>query len=469
MATALRRTTPAIRSIRDISAMGASLSDEGRFEDDAPIDYPRGPDEHGLDGRRDFRRLAQLPQDVDQPSERADQVTLVPAEGLLHDRRPVIFSRGPAEDGGHEARRDTHGHGQVMVPLDFEHGVSHGFQLLELAPELGTLLQEEPRHRGIAGARLLDEAGAERGRLGERGVLEDAAVHHLRDEELIVVAEARDELPLGQELAILHGAESLEHGHHPAELLPVGVLEGVQHLALLAETPLEGLQALPGMIAPALAAPGTAMALDGGEGTFRALAPLPLDEVGDGESLELLGQAPRPPLPVARKMKRRRLPEDSLDIAFLHLDGGAMGQQHGDEHAVAPPVETADDPEGGAALASHQGQAPRLGLGHRAPVPAALSPRHPLLLDLGARHTIAAYPREITAGRREALPVLHGNLEARDLCLQSADLLQVLVLAERGLHRAPYRGHVLARGEQERHRAIAQLELAQHGLGRAIH
>src|SRR2546425_3859892 len=301
-ASAPRRIRPTTRSR---AVMSASLSDERGFEDDTAVHPPGGPDQPGLDRRRHFRGLAELPQDVDQSPQGPDQVAFVPAEGLLHDARPVVLARGPPEHRGHEVCGDADGHGQVMVPLDFEHGVGQGFQLLELALELGTLLQEESRHRGIAGARLLDEAGAERGCLGERGVLEDAPVHHLGDEKLVVVAEARDELPLGQELAVLHGAESLEHGHHPAELLPVGVLESVEHLALLPEPSLQCLDALPGMIAAALAAPRTTMALDGGERALRPLAPLALDELGDGERLELLAEAPGPPLPVARAGEAR--------------------------------------------------------------------------------------------------------------------------------------------------------------------
>src|SRR5207249_348842 len=135
-ASAPRRISPATRSP---AVMSASLSDEGGFEDDAAVDHPGRPGQHGLDRRRHFRGLA------------------------------------------------------------------------------------------------------------ERGVLEDAAVHHLGDEELVVVPQTRDELALGQELAVLHGAESLEHGHDPAELLPVGVLESVEHLALLPEPSLQCLDALPGM------------------------------------------------------------------------------------------------------------------------------------------------------------------------------------------------------------------------------
>ena len=129
------------------------------------------------------------------------------------------------------------GHWQVVMTLDLEHGVGHRLQLLELALELRALLQENARDRRIPRARLLDETRAEGRGLGERRVLEDTAVHHLRDQELVVVPEAGDELPLGQELVVLDGAEALEHGHHATELLPVGVAEGVEHLAPLPRRP----------------------------------------------------------------------------------------------------------------------------------------------------------------------------------------------------------------------------------------
>ena len=57
--------------------------------------------------------------------------------------------------------------------------------------ELGSLPEEEARHRAVPGARLLDETGAERGGLGQRGVGENAAVHHLRHQQLVVVPQGR--------------------------------------------------------------------------------------------------------------------------------------------------------------------------------------------------------------------------------------------------------------------------------------
>ena len=369
--------------------------------------------------------VRQLTEHVDQPPHGAHQVSLVAAERVLYDTRPVVVSRRPAENRGHEAGGDADGHWQVVMTLDLEHGMRHRLQVLELALELGALLQEDARDRRIPRARLLDETRAESRGLGERRVLEDTAVHHLRDKELVVVPEAGDELPLGQELVVLDGAEALEHGHHPTELLPVGVAEGVEHQALL-------LDSLPRMLALALTAPRAPVALDGRELGLRAAVPLALDEIRDGEPLELLGDALRAPLPVARQVERRRLPEDPLDVSFLHLDGDAVRQEHGHQRAMAAPVDAADEPEGGAALPPHQRQAPRLGGGGRARAAApGLSARHALLLDLGARHSITADAREIAAGCLEAPAVRHGHLEARDLGFEAADLLEVLILPER--------------------------------------
>jgi hypothetical protein len=59
------------------------------------------------------------------------------------------------------------------------------------------------------------------------------------------------------------------------------------------------------------------MALDGGQFPFRPLVALALDQLRNRQPLELLGEAPGATLPVARQVKRRRLPEDPLDVAFL--------------------------------------------------------------------------------------------------------------------------------------------------------
>src|SRR6266511_6494212 len=310
----------------------------------------RNPPEQRRQRLGHLGRLPELAQQVDEAAEGANQVALVAAERLLYDTRPVVVSRSPAEDRGHEAGRDADGHRQVVVALDLEHGVGHRLQVLELALELGALLEKDARHGRIPRARFLDETRAEGCGLGERRVLENSAVHHLRDKELVVVSEAGDELPFGQELVVLDGAEALEHGHDAAELLPVGVAECFEHLALLPEPAFERLEPLPRMVALALAAPAAAMALDGRELALGSPAPLTFNELRDRESLELLEEGLRAPLPVARQVQRRRLPEDLLDVPFLHLDGDAVRQEHGCQRAVAVPVDAADEAEGGAAL-----------------------------------------------------------------------------------------------------------------------
>ena len=105
----------------------------------------------------------------------------------------------------------------------------------------------------------------------------------------------------------------------------------------------------------------------------------------------------------------------------------------------------------------------------RARAAPALPPRHALLLDLGARGAVAADAREVAARRLESAAVGQRRLEARHLRLEAADLLEVLVLAERRLDRAPDGRHVLPRRQQERDGAVAQLELAQDRLRRAVH
>ena len=109
---------------------------------------------------------------------------------------------------------------------------------------------------------------------------EDAAVHHLGHQQLVVVPEPGDELPLGEELAVLHRPEALEHLDDPEKLLPVRVAEGVEHLPLLRELPIHPVEALPGLLAAALRAPRAAVALDRGERALRALALLALDQLG---------------------------------------------------------------------------------------------------------------------------------------------------------------------------------------------
>jgi hypothetical protein len=61
------------------------------------------------------------------------------------------------------------------------------------------------------------------------------AIDHLRHQELVVVPKRCDELPLGEELAVLHRAEVLQHLHHADELLPVRVAQRFQRLPLEGE------------------------------------------------------------------------------------------------------------------------------------------------------------------------------------------------------------------------------------------
>jgi hypothetical protein len=104
-----------------------------------------------------------------------------------------------------------------------------------------------------------------------------------------------------------------------------------------------------------------------------------------------------------------------------------------------------------------------------APAPPAPAARHPRHLDLGAGLAVAADAREVAAGRVKAAAVGHRHLEALHVGLERLDALHVLVLAEGGLDDAPDGGQVVAGREQERDRAVAQLELARDRLGRAVH
>src|SRR6202022_4373522 len=119
---------------------------------------------------------------------------------------------------------------------------------------------------------------------------------------------------------VLHRAETLEHLDDPEELLPVRVAEGLQHLALLAELPVHPIEALPGLLAAVLRAPRAAVALDGRERAFGAVALLALDQVRHREPSHLLGEPAGALLPVARHVQRRGLPEHPLDVALLHGD-----------------------------------------------------------------------------------------------------------------------------------------------------
>src|SRR5262249_1225160 len=152
--------------------------------------------------------------------------------------------------------------------------------LSELPFEPGMLAEEQSRHGAVAGPRLLDETGQERGDLGQWRIVENAALDGFGDQQLVVVAGARDERALWAKLAVLHGTQTLEHLNDVQEFLPVGVLQRVERLALLRETAIHALRLLPLLVAPRLGTPGAAVARLGGERRLRPAAPLPLDEIG---------------------------------------------------------------------------------------------------------------------------------------------------------------------------------------------
>ncbi len=175
-------------------------------------------------------------------------------------------------------------------------------------------------------------------------------------------------------------------------------------------------------------------------------------------------------LPVARDGHGRRRPEHALDVPRLDVHHLAVGQQYARDHLVASRVHAQQQAQRLAAPAAGEHVPAGLGLGHcaRGPTAAAAQGRA-RGLHLRAHGPVAADAGEVAAGRGEAARVLHRRLEPRHLRLEAADAAEVLVLAEGGLDRSPYRRHVVAAAEEQRHRAIAQLELAHHGLGGAVH
>src|SRR5205814_623657 len=122
------------------------------------------------------------------------------------------------------------------------------------------------------------------------------------------------------------------------------------------------------------------------------------------------------------------------------------------------------------ALAPHQRQPSRLGLRRHALAAAAaaaerLAPR----LDLLPRAAIPADAREVATRRLVDVGALRRVFQRADFRLHLPDLLEVLILAE---GRFDARAQELGRragAEQERDRAIAELELALDRLGRAVH
>ena len=358
---------------------------------------------------------------------------------------------------------DAHRYTDGMNPVEISTGigrrytrcasrdaVGHQRHLSELALEPGVLAEKQPRHGAVARPRLLDETGQERGDLGQGRIVEDAALDGLGDQQLVVVAEAGDELSLRQELAVLDGAETLEHADDVQELLPVRVPQRVERLALLREAAIHAFGLLPLLVAPRLGAPGTAMARLGGERRLRPVAPLSLDEIGQVEARQLFGETVRASLPVARQVERRRLPEHALDVALLQLDGAAVRQQHLHQRAVTPRIHSADEAERGAALPAHQGEPAWLGLGYVSfPADRRVRASCAPLRDPRAAFRYRPIREKSPHGAANPRALSSAAVRLVHLGLERADLLQVLVLAEGGFHRAPDRRQVLARPQQQ--------------------
>src|SRR5204863_2165539 len=110
-----------------------------------------------------------------------------------------------------------------------------------------------------------------------------------------------------------------------------------------------------------------------------------------------------------------------------------------------------------------------LGLDRTALAPAAAAARGlPARLHLLPRVPIAADAREVAARRLVRAGTLERVVERADLRLHLADLLQVLVLAERRLDALAQHVGRRARPEQQRDGSVAELELALDGLRIAV-
>jgi hypothetical protein len=209
------------------------------------------------------------------------------------------------------------------------------------------------------------------------------------------------------------------------------------------------------------------MAAERALGAFR---PLALRELACGDARQLRLERLGAMLPVARDRERRRGPEHALDVPGLDVHDLAVRQKHAGDHLVPAGVHPEQEPEGLAAPAPRHHEAPGLGLRDGAGgAPPAAAQRRARRLHFGAELPVASDPGEIAAGRPEAARVLHRHLELGDLGLEPADAPEILVLAERGLHGAADRRHVVAAAQEQGHRPVAQLELAHHRLRRAVH
>ena len=234
---------------------------------------------------------------------------------------------------------------------------------------------------------------------------EDAAVHHLGHQQLVVVAEPGDELALGEELAVLHRAEALEHLDHAAGT-PASRRCGRRRAS-----PASGRAGAPAPSSPFQACSQRlwephgqrwhSMAASAPSGP---VAPLALDQLGHREARHLLGEPAGAALPVARHVQRRRLPEHALDVAFLHLHGAAVGQQHAGRASRWRRRSTPhDEPEGwprSCAAPARGARAPRRPRSARARPP---RPRAIRAASTSARAVaVAADAREVAAGRVES-------------------------------------------------------------------
>src|SRR5262245_51955157 len=448
-------------------------SHQGGLQHDPPVDDARSLGEETPQLGPHLRRLAELPEQVDEPAHGADEVALVTAEGRLHDARPVILPRGPPEHGGREPGIDLDAHAEAMRPLGGGHRVGSHSQLLELLPDTRVAAQEAPGDVGVAGPRLLEERRAHRRRFRQPEVGQSATPHRLCHHELVLVAQARHETPLGLEDALTHRPELLQDFHNAQKLLPVRPLQRLERMAAPAEAIARLLHVAPRLVAPRGRPPGTAVALAGGQGRLRAPGPFPVDQVWHGQLRQRISQMAEPPPispSIVRDVQGRRGPEDPLDDPGLDADHRAVGQERVHQGPVAADaVNAQDEGERRSALAPDESQPSGLGLQHGTLTTAGAAPeRLTMLLDLVADLAIAADTREIPARRLVRERRSQGRIEAGDLGLQLGDALEVLVLAERRLDALAQHLGRRPGGEEHGDGAVAELELALDGLGRAI-
>ena len=242
------------------------------------------------------------------------------------------------------------------------------------------------------------------------------------------------------------------------------------------------------------------MTLDRGERCLGPLGALAVDQLGDRQTLELGGQMAKPtalgrvlaplrrvlaPLgralapsgpvlalvarAVVRHGKRGGRPEDPLDDAALHPHGDSVRQQGIDEHAVAADrVDAEHHRQGRRPAAPDQDQAPGLRFRDGALSAPPSAQRLTPCLDFLASSPVASDALEVAAGCGVASQLLERGLERVDIRLRLANALEVLILAERRLDTPAQDFRGRAGREEERHRAVPELELALDRLGRAV-